>query len=504
MLRRALFSCLILAAALVPATAPRAQEAPVELKVMIFNVWLGGDQVNEAKVLEAIEASGADVVLLQEPMGNTERFADLLGWPYANARQHMIAKVPLYDATDLAEGGGDYALAELRPGRFVALANVHLDWTEYGPYAVRDGADLQTVMETELELRVSGIEYYLEALAPLAEGGMPVFVGGDYNSPSHLDWTEAAVGTKPHILFPVRWPASAVTEEYGYTDSYRAVHPDPVATPGVTWSTGYPAPYLWEGETQDRIDLLFAQNAEVLDSQLLAEAGAADGGIVVDPWPSDHHAVVSTFSVVPQPAPATLIQAEPRAVAQGEPVRLRYSVAGTPDGRLENGIFEILSAGTESGLGQALATARTNDTTDRMAVVEVSTLKLEPGTYEAALVDADAVEIGRGSFVVLPEGAKPAIATDKEAYAPGETIVARFAAFPGNRYDWVALYPADQPEPMDYWTSLYTGGLIEGELAFDEETTYGPLESGTYEFRLMRDDSYTAIAVSPPFKVRAE
>src|SRR5262245_53280339 len=44
---------------------------PIALRVMTFNVWLGGVQVDLAQVVAAIEAARADVVGLQEAEGHT-------------------------------------------------------------------------------------------------------------------------------------------------------------------------------------------------------------------------------------------------------------------------------------------------------------------------------------------------------------------------------------------------------------------------------------------------
>ena len=470
-----------------------------ELKVMTFNIWVGGDQVSMTKTLEAIQTSGAEVVLLQEPMGNTEKIADLLGWAYANPRLHIISQYPIFDAQGVTDAGGDFAYVELRPGRFVAVANVHLDWTDYGPYKARDGATAEEIVAAE-QTRLAGIEPFIASLEPLAASDMPVILGGDFNSPSSLDWTEATVGSKPHIKFALVWPASNAMIEAGYADSYRTVFPDPLADPGVTWSTGYPAPYQWENETQDRIDLLFSRNAQVTQSQLIGEAGAADVDIVVDPWASDHHAVVSTFDVVPLPGPSMIV-AEPRRATPGEPVMLRFNVAGTPDGRLENGTIEVLPAGAEAGKGNALASMISNDTTDRFAVVEAATYNLAPGLYDAAVVDGQGVELARTSFTVVPEGAHPTIAVDKASYAPGETIVATVAAAPGNRFDWVAVYKADTVSTTDYWTSVYTGSIVDGAITLDEAALGGPLEAGQWVVKLLRDDSYNAIAESAVFTV---
>jgi len=75
---------LLTAVLLVPGVHVFAQpvppiDQPIELKVMTFNIWLGGNQVNIGKVVEAIEAANADVVGLQEAVGNERRIAEALG-----------------------------------------------------------------------------------------------------------------------------------------------------------------------------------------------------------------------------------------------------------------------------------------------------------------------------------------------------------------------------------------------------------------------------------------
>src|SRR3954466_12754707 len=46
----------------VPTPAP----TPVDVRVMTFNIWLGGDVVDFGKVVDAISAARADIVGLQE------------------------------------------------------------------------------------------------------------------------------------------------------------------------------------------------------------------------------------------------------------------------------------------------------------------------------------------------------------------------------------------------------------------------------------------------------
>jgi hypothetical protein len=50
------------------------------------------------------------------------------------------------------------------------------------------------------------VEPYLEALTELVDDGIPVFLTGDFNAPSHLDWTTDEVGTRKHMKYALEWP----------------------------------------------------------------------------------------------------------------------------------------------------------------------------------------------------------------------------------------------------------------------------------------------------------
>jgi hypothetical protein len=155
---RSIFAGLMLAWAVLTFSGARADDmAPITLKVMTFNIWLGGDQVNFDKVVAAIKAADADIVCLQEPAGNTARIAAALGWAHALPSRHVISRFPLFAPP--AEAGPDgnelnYAYAEVTPGRFVAIADVHLPSGDYGPYAMRDGKTADEVLEIERNTRL--------------------------------------------------------------------------------------------------------------------------------------------------------------------------------------------------------------------------------------------------------------------------------------------------------------------------------------------------------------
>jgi hypothetical protein len=94
----------------------------------------------------------------------------------------------------------------------------------------------------------------------------------------------------------VAWPTSLATVNAGFRDSYRIIHPDEVAAVGNTWT-----PIPGANEVHDRIDFVYSAGTGLTttNSQLVGES-ATKADIVVSPYPSDHRAVVSTFSASPQ------------------------------------------------------------------------------------------------------------------------------------------------------------------------------------------------------------
>jgi endonuclease/exonuclease/phosphatase family metal-dependent hydrolase len=208
-------------------TGPVLAQDPVTLKVMSFNIWYGGEQVDFQQVIEAIKAADADIVGLQEPDGNTARIAAAAGYSYVDLRRHIISRVPLFDSglgARTETGQAVYSMAGLdsnaahvwalvAPGQVVAVANLHLTSDPYGPNAVRDGETLEAVLAVEAATRLPEIEPLAAALEPLVAAGVPVIVTGDFNTPSHLDWTTATVGLLPERLYPVEWPVTRRMED---------------------------------------------------------------------------------------------------------------------------------------------------------------------------------------------------------------------------------------------------------------------------------------------------
>ena len=224
---------------------PQQASSTPQLKVMTFNVGRSGAQVSLTQVAAAIRTAGADVVGLQGADGNDRRIAEILGWDYVEERLHVISRFPLFHAE---REGVAFAYVEVAPAQVIAVANTQLPSNSYGPYAVRDGAVAERVLEIEVATRMPAVAPVAAMLPTLAAENVPTFLVGDFNAPSHLDWTSAA-SKAAATKYPLEWPESKLLADEGFTNSYRTVHPNPVTKPGVTWTSGYPHPAPAEGET---------------------------------------------------------------------------------------------------------------------------------------------------------------------------------------------------------------------------------------------------------------
>ena len=482
-MRRAVSAlALLFATALVAAQPAAGAAAPVDVRVMSFNVWLGGDVVDFGGVAKAIEGAQADIVGLQEAEGNTRRIAEALGWPYYSERLHVVSRYPLID---LPAAKGEFVLAQVRPGEVFALANVHLTSNPYGPYLVRAGRTLAQVLKVERSARVPEIRAQIRALAPALRRGIPTLMTGDFNTPSHLDWTPAVDAVREDVRYPVSWPVTRALASAGFQDAYRAVHPDPVAAPGITWTFGYPFPRLRRNEVVDRIDLIQASaGVQVLDAGLAGPAGTPDVTVPVDPYPSDHRGVVSTVRLVPG-APPSFASVLGRRVERGEPIAVRY--AAPRGGGLER--LAIVRSGGRPG--SALMTLPPQEASFNGAV-RFGSGGLAPGRYDALLVDAGDRVLSRSTFWVVRPRALPRVRVRRTIRA-GAPIRIAWRNAPAHRRDWIGIWKAGDPDLYnDYLTFAYTGATVAGatRIAGDAKT-YPP---GRYVARLLEDDGYGVLA----------
>lgn len=264
--------------------------APVtQLKVLSFNIWVQGG-LSLSNCIEVIRTSGADIVGLQECNATTaQTIATGLGFyvlPAAGCP--IVSRYPIL-TSPLNTGRSVGATIQLGPNQRVHLFNCHLAAYPYGPYDLKNGESVAYVTNQEHSVRMPQLTQVLTAMQPLIASFEPCFLVGDFNAPSHLDYAA------------LPWPTSLACVNAGLGDSYRELHstnrtfPAPFTynEPGITWT---PKTDQEPEGVFDRIDFVYyspGDGATPISSSELDERNS------INPWPSDHRAVLTTFTLVP-------------------------------------------------------------------------------------------------------------------------------------------------------------------------------------------------------------
>ena len=281
-----------------------------QLRVLSWNLWHVGTVVANGfeKQLKFLLERDIDVVGVQENRnGAAQKLAAALGWSYfQNTDVAILSRYPITGTTPTVAGTA--VAAKINIGsRSVRVWSAHLGYTPYGPYdACFGGLSVAQLMNREASSgRTRQINDIVTAMrADLAAAATtPVLLTGDFNAPSHLDWTAAT----PRCGYgAVAWPTSTVPAAAGLVDSYRQARPDPARDPGNTWSPVYQTftggygydSHAGRPEPQDRIDFIHYRGPlTVLSSDALVEGMPSQSQPSANAWPSDHAAVLTLFGV---------------------------------------------------------------------------------------------------------------------------------------------------------------------------------------------------------------
>lgn len=462
-------------------TPPQVGEA-MELSVLVYNIEYSGDKTTDA----VIEDLDADIVGVLESYNRLPEIADKTGYPYYNVGLQLLSKFPIHEPSG---ADGLYALIEVQPGYAVAFFNTHLDYVKYGPKLLLGGMPMDEVLASEDEVRTDSIRIQTPDMQELSEAGYPVFLTGDFNQPSSLDYTEDTVGTREGITEAVPWTVSEALFDVGMRDAFREIHTDPVENPGITKDN----PDFRAGGFGDRIDYVYAGGpVTTLDSKLVGEKGGPNVEIEYDPWTSDHRAVLSTFELAPVELPTT-VSLERRLLTEGEDLGVLYNAPSSD----ENTIAIVPEGGTTE---DALETATVGTT----GTTSFSTTGLDPSGYEIVMLDGEGEELGRNAFWVRSLEDDVSLSTDKSSYAVGEPITMSWDDGPANRWDWIGVYEADASNPRqdDYLLWGYTGGheagalppTVFGEMTLgpDSQGNPWPLPPGDYHLHYLLADQYNS------------
>jgi hypothetical protein len=235
------------------------------------------------------------------------------------------------------------------------------------------------------------------------------------------------------------------------------------------------------GETVDRIDWVMSRGpATTLSSLLVGELGGPDVDVGIERWGSDHRAVASTFEVEAAAGPA-LVGTDQCVVRRGETLTIRYA---SHRGRR---IGVLPKRGS-----RPIVMLPIYDASDHLTGF-FGTAGLRPGSYRAALFNGEGGIEATSRFWVLPRRAKPRIRSAQPVYAPGETIRLSWRNVPGNKFDWVGIFPGGPLNVYSYLGFSYIGALPHGRVALTK-ADLGKLRPGRYTAGLLMDDGYSLLA----------
>lgn len=283
---------------------------PGELKVMTWNLWHGGTKVNgyHEKQVKFLKEAGVDVVGLQEATGShAKRLAEAIGWNWhqdgGDNSAGLLSRFPIIKRhANVGRGSGVQLALKSDTSKPLNFWSAHLAAYPYGPYsACLENKSAAQILADENEAgRPSQIKAITDGTKSQRESTTPFVLVGDFNAPSHLDWTSA--NKDNHCGKTFDWPSSKTPTDAGLIDSFRKVHPDPKAVSGNTWSPIYPKNEDdWQGqpEPQDRIDFIYGTSKlEVKASEVKVPGTPSVYPNYADnEWTSDHRVVVTTYKM---------------------------------------------------------------------------------------------------------------------------------------------------------------------------------------------------------------
>lgn len=308
----------------------------LEFTVLQWNIWQEGTLIKGGfeSIVSEIDRLSPDFVTLSEVRNYqsdfTQRLCEALkekGQTYYSFYSYdsgILSKYPIIDSVAVfpenKDHGSIYKLTTEIGNQKISVYTCHLDYLDCAYYHVR-GYDGSTWKETkrpesvkellrinDLSWRDNAIRCFLNEARHDIEAGNLVILGGDFNEPSHKDWTEATKNLYDHHGFVVPWTVSKMLERGGFTDSYRIIFPDELKYPGFTYPCYNPIADMkmltWapQADERERIDCVYykGNNLFAIDAKLFGpDYSVANSKAVKDNpndpvilpqgvWPTDH------------------------------------------------------------------------------------------------------------------------------------------------------------------------------------------------------------------------
>ncbi|PCJ58585.1 MAG: hypothetical protein COA79_12550 [Planctomycetota bacterium] len=267
---------------------PKNNKADSEiLTVMSWNIWHGGRHNGIEKGIEQVISTlkniDTNIICMQETYGSGPFISDALGtiFYYRSSNLSIHSKYEIAITHELFNPFRFGGIRIIINGKFL---DVFVLWINYLPEISKlyEADSVDKIISDENETRGSEIKEILGHIQNISvsEPKIPMIIGGDFNSPSHLDWGNEM---KPiHQNLVIEWPVSKSMIDFGFKDSFRERSPLPYNNIGNTFSSLNP------DSLQHRIDYLYYKGN-------LKCVNCFVKGYEDLEWPSDHAAVVGEY-----------------------------------------------------------------------------------------------------------------------------------------------------------------------------------------------------------------
>lgn len=279
-------------------TVSLAQE-PSRLRLMTWNIWHGGRENDIFKgprqITQVIQENNADVVMMQETYGSGEIIAKGLKFQFhpRGTNVSILSRYPIEEDISVFEPFKCVgAIVRLPSGKRVAVYSI---WLPYGEdiwipeiRAKYDAAGLVGTGEPSAKDLNMMLRLIQGRLSAPKYADLPIIIGGDFNSMSHLDYAEVA---REYYKLHVPWTTSQLMVQAGFRDSYREMNPDINREKDRTWSPRFP------GQEQERIDFIYFKGKGL--EPVRSERIDLTAGL----FPSDHGAMITEMNLNPKPTP---------------------------------------------------------------------------------------------------------------------------------------------------------------------------------------------------------
>ena len=271
-----------------------------DFSVMTWNIWHGGredgEKIGPQRVIKVIKNSRTDIIAMQETYGSGELISETLGFNFLarGTNVSIMSRFPIIeDISVYHEFKCVGAIIELPNKTPLAFYSIWLPYdAEIWEVGTREGKSKKELLAA-CASSASDLETILTlAKAKLAESNYadaPIIIAGDFNSMSHLDYTEDAIDQYGYVI---EWPTSKYIAAAGFTDSYREQHPTVNRKLGSTWSPRFP------NQQQDRIDFIYYSNNSMKSVKSMKYDRPVESHSLLNrpvEFPSDHAALISLF-----------------------------------------------------------------------------------------------------------------------------------------------------------------------------------------------------------------